>query len=111
MNIKISHLTVAITFLFFSCVTFATTDEDRQMEIKQRTDEKVNQSDEGLVSVAHADGTVSLDLKGRFQNFSKVVVDENGKRHYVCNMHPDIEHTSHNADGTPKQTKLEAVPR
>jgi len=89
----------------------ATTEAERQLEIKQRTDAKVNQSDEGLVSVTHADGTVSLDLQGRFQNFSKVVVDENGNKHYTCNMHPDIEHISHNADGSPKVTNLEAVPK
>lgn len=111
MNIKKSHLTMAFVCLLISCVTLAATEQERQLEIKQRTEAAINQSDEGLVSVTHADGTVSLDLQGRFQNFSKVVVDENGKKHFICNMHPNIEHMSHNSDGSPIEIVSEAVPR
>jgi len=102
---------MAITILLCSCLTFAATEEERQLEIKQRTDAMVNQSDEGLVTVTHADGMISRYLQGRFHQFSKLIIDENGKKHFICNMHPEIEHLSHNNDGTPTKIKPEAVPR
>lgn len=39
-------------------------------ELAEGIKELVNQSDEGLVQVQHPDGSVSVDLQGRFQNIT-----------------------------------------
>ena len=40
---------------------------------------KLNRSDEGLVKVVHPDGSVSMDLQGRFQSVVLVRFGEDGK--------------------------------
>ena len=44
----------------------------------------VNQSTEGLKSVQHADGSVSMDLQGRFQSMVVTKRDENGEWVMSC---------------------------
>ena len=44
----------------------------------------VNQSTDGLQSVQHADGSVSIDLQGRFQNVAVAKLDEDGKLVQSC---------------------------
>lgn len=46
--------------------------------------ELVNQSSDGLQSVRHADGSVSIDLQGRFQNIAVAKIDEDGKLSQSC---------------------------
>jgi hypothetical protein len=49
----------------------------------------VNQSTDGLESVRHADGSVSIDLKGRFQNVAVAKVDLDGKLIQSCVDNPE----------------------
>jgi hypothetical protein len=44
----------------------------------------VNQSTDGLKSVHHADGSVSMDLEGRFQSVAVAKRDEDGKLVMSC---------------------------
>jgi hypothetical protein len=44
----------------------------------------VNQSTDGLQSVRHADGSVSMDLQGRFQSIAVAKRDEDGKLIESC---------------------------
>lgn len=46
--------------------------------------ELVNQSTDGLQSVQHADGSVSMDLQGRFQSISVAKRDEDGSMTQSC---------------------------
>jgi hypothetical protein len=46
--------------------------------------ELVNQSDEGLKQVQHADGTVSVDLEGRFQNVAVAQKNADGTVSQSC---------------------------
>lgn len=48
----------------------------------------VNQSTEGLKSVRHADGSVSMDLEGRFQSMMVARRDEDGKLVQSCVDNP-----------------------
>lgn len=49
----------------------------------------VNQSTEGLEQVQHADGSVSMDLKGRFQNVSVARVNQDGTVTQSCVDNPE----------------------
>jgi NAD(P)H-flavin reductase len=48
----------------------------------------VNQSTEGLVQVQHADGSVSMDLEGRFQNVAVARVNKDGSVTQSCVDNP-----------------------
>ncbi|MFN2515200.1 MAG: post-PEP-CTERM-1 domain-containing protein [Pyrinomonadaceae bacterium] len=48
----------------------------------------INQSSEGLVQVQHADGTVSMDLEGRFQNVTVARVNKDGTVSQSCVDNP-----------------------
>jgi len=48
----------------------------------------VNQSTDGLQSVRHSDGSVSIDLQGRFQNMAVAKRDEDGKLTQSCVDNP-----------------------
>jgi hypothetical protein len=48
-----------------------------------------NQSTDGLQSVRHADGSVSTDLQGRFQNIAVAKLDEDGKLTQSCIDNPE----------------------
>ncbi|HUC19963.1 MAG TPA: hypothetical protein VMR98_00515, partial [Candidatus Polarisedimenticolaceae bacterium] len=48
----------------------------------------VNQSTEGLVQVKHADGSVSMDLEGRFQNVTVARVNKDGSVAKSCVDNP-----------------------
>ena len=49
----------------------------------------VNQSTDGLQSVRHADGSVTMDLQGRFQNIAVAKLDEDGKLVQSCIDNPE----------------------
>lgn len=49
----------------------------------------VNQSTEGLEQVHHADGSVSMDLEGRFQNVAVARVNEDGSVSQSCVDNPE----------------------
>lgn len=48
----------------------------------------LNQSTEGLVQVQHADGSVSMDLEGRFQNVTVARVNKDGTVSLSCVDNP-----------------------
>src|SRR2546422_994892 len=48
----------------------------------------LNQSTDGLVQVQHADGSVSMDLEGRFQNVTVARVSKDGKLSQSCVDNP-----------------------
>jgi hypothetical protein len=50
--------------------------------------ELVNQSTEGLVEVRHADGSVSVDLEGRFQNVTVAKINKDGSISQSCVDNP-----------------------
>ncbi len=49
----------------------------------------VNQSDEGLKQVQHSDGSVSMNLEGRFQNVSLAQKNEDGSVSQSCVNSPE----------------------
>ena len=51
--------------------------------------ELANQSTDGLQSVRHADGSVSMDLHGHFQNVAVARLDEDGKLTQSCIDNPE----------------------
>ena len=48
-----------------------------------------NQSTDGLQSVRHADGSVSMDLQGHFQNVAVAKLDEGGNLTQSCIDNPE----------------------
>ncbi len=50
--------------------------------------ELVNQSTEGLVETKHADGSVSVDLDGRFQNVTVARINKDGSLEQSCVDNP-----------------------
>ena len=48
----------------------------------------INQSDEGLVEVHHQDGSVSVDLEGRFQDVAVAKINDDGSVSQSCVNNP-----------------------
>ena len=63
-----------------------TSDEAQKIAAGMR--ELVNQSTEGLVEVQHADGSVSVNLEGRFQNVTVAKVNKDGSVSTSCVDNP-----------------------
>ena len=47
-------------------------------------DETVSRSDAGLAEVHHPDGSVSIDLQGRFQDYAVAHIGPDGRRTFQC---------------------------
>lgn len=62
----------------------ATPTEEQRAAMRTALAALVNDSDEGLVEVTLPDGSVMLDLQGRFQEALAVLVAPDGTRHYEC---------------------------
>src|ERR671932_457394 len=54
---------------------------------------KENKSTDGLVEVRHADGTVSVDLQGRFQNVTLARKNDDGSVSEACVDNPEAAAT------------------
>lgn len=54
----------------------------------------LNQSEEGLIIKKTADGGEMVDLKGRFQMYTKVVMVD-GSPYYTCQSHPGLHQDMH----------------
>lgn len=65
-------------------------------EFDPYTENALRRDTSGLTEVRHADGTVSLDLQGRFQSVSVTHVSADGKV-VICTDNAD--HTRHALDG------------
>jgi hypothetical protein len=57
---------------------------EQRAEMRAALAALVNDSDEGLVEVTLPDGSVMLDLQGRFQEALAVLVAPDGTRRYEC---------------------------
>lgn len=62
--------------------------------IERRTGERypLNYSHEGLESVTLPDGSVRLDLQGRFRSFQAVRLNDDGEFEHLCTQHPGALH-------------------
>ena len=96
-------LVFALNFALAAHADEPPTDERKHLEVKPTAAEQnaINQSDEGLVVVRHADGSEMVDLQGRFQMYSKVVMVD-GKAYYTCNNHPGLHQKMHTHMPSPK---------
>jgi hypothetical protein len=63
--------------------------QEEAQQLAQGIKELVNQSTEGLKSVKHADGTVSMDLQGRFQNVAVAKKNADGSVTQACVDNPE----------------------
>lgn len=74
-----------------------TPEQVAQLRMSSQTD--LNFSSEGLQPVYHADGSISLDLQGRFQEYAVVTIGADGKPVFRClHDHSSIEHALHHPD-------------
>lgn len=62
--------------------------QEEAQEMANGIKQLVNQSSDGLQSVRHADGSVSMDLQGRFQSIAVAKRDEDGKVAQSCVDNP-----------------------
>ena len=58
--------------------------QEEAQKLAEGIKELVNQSTDGLKSVRHDDGSVSIDLEGRFQSVAVAKRDENGNVVQSC---------------------------
>lgn len=71
--------------------------------------ELVNQSTDGLQSIQHADGSVSIDLQGRFQSMAVAKRDEDGKLTQSCVDNPQSAAAFFEID--PQLVGVQATPK
>src|SRR6185295_11916788 len=57
---------------------------EQMQKLSELQQPQVDHSAEGLVEVHHPDGSVSVDLQGRFQEYATVRVGPDGKLIYQC---------------------------
>lgn len=57
---------------------------DEALRLAEGIKQLVNQSDEGLIQIEHADGSVSMDLQGRFQNVMLAKKEADGTVSQAC---------------------------
>jgi hypothetical protein len=62
--------------------------DDEAQKLTGGLKELVNQSTDGLVEVQHADGSVSVDLEGRFQNVTVAKINKDGSVSQSCVDNP-----------------------
>ena len=58
--------------------------QEEAQKVAEGIKQLVNKSTDGLVSVQHADGTVSMDLQGRFQNVAVAKKNADGTITHAC---------------------------
>jgi hypothetical protein len=63
-----------------------------------------NKSSAGLVEVKHADGTIEMDLQGRFQNVVLAKRDDDGRVSTACVDNPEAARAFLNNQTTPGAT-------
>jgi hypothetical protein len=57
---------------------------EQQQELSNMERIRLEKSTADLVPVFHQDGSISVDLKGRFQEFATVRIDPSGKKTFRC---------------------------
>ena len=83
--------------------------QQEAQKIAQGIKQLVNKSTEGLVSVQHADGTVSMDLQGRFQNVAVARKNADGTITQACVDTPEAAARFFQID--PQLVEDQATPR
>lgn len=63
-----------------------------RIERRAREQYPLNYSHEGLESVTLPDGSVRLDLQGRFRSFQSVRRNDDGTLEHLCTQHPGVLH-------------------
>ena len=58
--------------------------QEEAQKLAEGIKQLVNKSSDGLVSVRHPDGTVSMDLQGRFQNVALAKKNDDGSVSQAC---------------------------
>ena len=66
----------------------------------------LSRSTEGLVEVHHADGRVSVNLQGRFQNAAMARIDSNGKLHTTCVENSEAAHACQGDHPAPQAAEV-----
>ena len=108
MYIKFMYLIMVLLLLSLSCNASNATDEESELAIQEKTSKMINQSDEGLEVKVLEDGTEYMDLKGRFQMYSKIKIVD-GKQVFVCDDNPEIDHEGHTHLSKQNKTKINRV--
>lgn len=81
-------------------------------ELREALSEMVNTSSEGLTEVQLEDGTVMVDLKGRFQSAMVVSIGEDGKLKSGCySSVPGHTCKEHKSEAKANQTLEKAPPK
>lgn len=62
--------------------------QEEAQKLAEGIKQLVNQSTDGLVPIRHANGSVSIDLQGRFQSIAVAKRDEDGKLTQSCVDNP-----------------------
>ena len=73
-------------------LTTGTEPAEAVLELNPALENALSQSSEGLVPEYHADGSVSLDLQGRFQSASIARIGKDGKVVVCTDNVADAEH-------------------
>jgi hypothetical protein len=60
------------------------TDSDADAQLAESLKNSLSTSSDGLTEVTHPDGTVTVDLEGRFQNFSVAKINPDGTVTTAC---------------------------
>lgn len=72
-----------------------------EIELDAELQNALRYDDEGLQSVKHADGSVSINLQGRYQSVSVVKLDENGKFTFCTDNSGEVESAVNNEVSNP----------
>jgi hypothetical protein len=72
-------------------LTSGTTDPNAVIELEPELQNALRYDDEGLQYKSHANGSVSVDLEGRYQSASVVHKDENGQFTFCTDNPADVE--------------------
>lgn len=76
-------------------------DPSAVIELDDAMQNALRYDDEGLKTTHHADGSVSMNLEGRYHSASMVHVDENGKRVICTDSADHAKHVVNNEISTP----------
>jgi hypothetical protein len=68
---------------------------DTPLSLDPATENALRRDSEGLVPVRHADGSVSVNLQGRYQSVSAIHITEDGSK-IICNENADAVHDALN---------------
>ena len=83
--------------------------QEEAQKVAQGIKQLVNKSTDGLVSVQHADGSVSIDLQGRFQNVAVAKKNADGSITQACVDTPEAAAKFFEID--PRLVEDQATPR